>query len=175
MAAVLDGARREHRRRVLPRQLLVDLRARDRRPATVAPQLSELVDDPCLILLGEPGLGKSFAIADAVAELRHAGHAVHLVDLGAYDEGASLVGAIVESPTWREWRESEDVLYLFLDGLDEAQLQDKAIHKRIIAEFKAPRPTTAGSPTSGPSRLRSPARTAARRPRLAAAAVAVRR
>jgi hypothetical protein len=104
--------------------------------ATDAPQLSELIDDPCLVLLGEPGLGKSHAIADAVAELRHAGHAVHLVDLGAYEEGASLVGAIVDSPAWRGWRESEDPLYLFLDGLDEALLHVKAIHKRLIAELK---------------------------------------
>ena len=81
-------------------------------------------------------MGKSHAIADAVAELRHAGHAVHHVDLGAYEEGASLVGAIVESPAWRRWRESEDLLYLFLDGLDEALLHVKAIHKRLIAELK---------------------------------------
>jgi len=104
--------------------------------ATDASLLSDLVDDPCLVLLGEPGLGKSHAVADAVAELRHAGHAVHLVELGAYEEGASLVGAIVDSPAWREWRESDDVLFLFLDGLDEALLRVKAIHKRLIAELK---------------------------------------
>ena len=104
--------------------------------AADAPQLSELVDDPCLVLLGEPGLGKSHAVADAVAELRHAGHAVQLVELGAYEEGASLVGAIVDSPAWREWRESEDVLFLFLDGLDEALLHVKAIHKRLIVQLK---------------------------------------
>ena len=104
--------------------------------ATDASQLSELVDDPCLALLGEPGLGKSHAIDDAVAELRHAGQAVHLVDLGAYEEGASLVGAIVDTPAWREWRESEGVLFLFLDGLDEALLHVKAIHKRLVAELK---------------------------------------
>src|SRR5262249_31514425 len=59
--------------------------------------LSELVEDPCLVLVGEPGLGKSHAIADAAFELRHAGHAVHVVDLGAYEDGPSVVGAIVDS------------------------------------------------------------------------------
>ena len=61
---------------------------------------------------------------------------MHLVDLGAYEEGESLVGAIVDSPAWRQWRESGDPLYLFLDGLDEALLHVKGIHKRLIAELK---------------------------------------
>ncbi len=102
-----------------------------------AHQMSDFVDDPCLVLLGEPGLGKSHAIDDAIADLKRAGHTVHLVDLGAYEDGSSLVGAIVDSPTWREWRESEDVLFLFLDGLDEALLHIKAVHKRLIVELKA--------------------------------------
>lgn len=98
--------------------------------------LSELLDEPCLVLLGEPGLGKSEAIRDAVTDLRRTAHAVHSVDLGAYDDGASLIGAIVDSVPFRDWRASEGgVLYLFLDGLDEALLHVKAIHKRLVAEL----------------------------------------
>jgi hypothetical protein len=103
---------------------------------TNALQLSKLVDERCLVLLGEPGLGKSHAIDDAVAEHRQSGNAVHLVDLGAYEHGESLIGAIVDDVAWREWRDSEDVLFLFLDGLDEALLHVKAIHKRLIVEMK---------------------------------------
>src|SRR5205807_1636374 len=77
-------------------------------------QLSKLGDERCLVLLGEPGLGKSHAIDDAVAGHRQSGDAVHLVDLGAYDDGESLVAAIVDSAASREWRESEDVLFVFL-------------------------------------------------------------
>jgi hypothetical protein len=99
-------------------------------------QLSKLADERCLVLLGEPGLGKSHAIEDAVAEHRQSGDPVHLVDLGAYEDGESLIGAIVDDAAWREWRESEDVLFLFLDGLDEALLHVKAIHKRLIVELK---------------------------------------
>lgn len=103
--------------------------------AVDAPRLSELTDEQCLILLGEPGLGKSHAIADAVGELQRAGRAVHCVDLGAYDDGPSLIGAIVDAPVWREWRGGGDTLYLFLDALDEALLHVKAVHKRIVAEL----------------------------------------
>ncbi len=104
---------------------------------TNALQLSELIDERCLVLLGEPGLGKSHAIEDAVAEHRQSGDAMHLVNLGAYEDGESLIGAIVDEATWREWRESDDLLCLFLDGLDdEALLHVKAIHKRLIVELK---------------------------------------
>jgi hypothetical protein len=99
-------------------------------------ELSKLVDERCLVLLGEPGLGKSHAIDDAVAEHRQSGNAVHLVNLGAYEDGESLVGAIVDDSAWREWRASEDMLFLFLDSLDEALLHIKAIHKRLIVELK---------------------------------------
>ncbi len=101
--------------------------------STESYHLAHLVEDPCLVLLGEPGLGKSHAIDDAVAQMRRTGHLVHTVDLGAYDDGPSLIGAIVSSPTWRLWRESDEPLLLFLDGLDEALLHVKAIHKRLIA------------------------------------------
>lgn len=101
-----------------------------------AAQLSELLNDPCIVLLGEPGLGKTHAIDDAVAELRRSGNRVHEVALGAYEDGESLIGAIVDSVAWRTWRASDDVLFLFLDALDEALLHVKAIHKRLIIELK---------------------------------------
>jgi hypothetical protein len=97
-----------------------------------ARRLGDLVDEPCLVLLGEPGLGKSHAIGDAVAELRQAGRQVHRVNLGAYEEAESLISAIIDSAAWRTWRGSESVLIVFLDGLDEALLHVKAIHKRLI-------------------------------------------
>lgn len=99
-------------------------------------QLSELTDKKCLVLLGEPGLGKTHAINDAVNELRLSGRTVHCVDLGAYDDGASLIGAIVDTPVWREWREGDFTLYLFLDALDEALLHVKAVNRRIVGELK---------------------------------------
>ena len=105
--------------------------------------LSEFLDDPCLVLLGEPGLGKSRAISDAVAELRGAGHLVHAVDLGIYEDAASAIGAIVDTSIWHEWRDGDDPLYLFLDSLDEALLHIKAAHRRLVAEL-----TQLGAPIS---------------------------
>ena len=59
------------------------------------------------------------------------------MDLGAYDEGEALIGAIVDSVTWTEWRAGDDVLFLFLDGLDEALLHIKPIHRRLIIELSS--------------------------------------
>jgi len=129
VAPLLDGSRREHRRGFLRRSLRFALGAN-------ALQLSKLIDEHCLVLLGEPGLGKSHAIDDAVAEHRRSGDAMHLVNLGAYEDGESLIGAIIDDAAWRAWRESDDLLFLFLDGLDEALLHVKAIHKRLIVELK---------------------------------------
>lgn len=98
-------------------------------------QLRDLLDDPCVVLLGEPGLGKSQALKNAAAEIRSGGLTSQLVDLGAYDDGASLVAATFDARVWHEWRASDGVLFLFLDSLDEALLHVKAISKRLIVEL----------------------------------------
>jgi hypothetical protein len=85
-------------------------------------------DDPCLILLGEPGLGKTYAIDDAVRRAADAALLVHRVRLGAYDDGAALIGAIVDVPWWRGWLDSSATIHLYLDGLDEAMLHGRRRH-----------------------------------------------
>jgi hypothetical protein len=93
-------------------------------------------DGRCLILLAEPGLGKTRAVNDAVRRGRDAGLLVHKVELGAYDESASLMGAIEDAPEWRGWLASESVLFLYLDGLDEALLHVRSITKRLLTMLK---------------------------------------
>ncbi len=104
---------------------------------TTKPQrLQDLTEVPCLLLLGEPGLGKTEAIKDEVARLQ-AGKIgpVKRIPLGAYGEPATLRPKIFESQWWASWLDSNQTLHLFLDGLDEALLQGKFVHQMLAEEF----------------------------------------
>ena len=83
----------------------------------------ELLTKPCLVLLGEPGIGKSHAIRDAELRARAAiaGHnAKFLVrDLGSFTTDSFLVEQIFESTEFRSWQESGGELHVFLDSFDE--------------------------------------------------------
>lgn len=94
-------------------------------------------DDPLLVLLGEPGMGKSAAIDDAVQAAATAGIDHLRVNLGAWDDGPSLTGQITDSPAWQSWSESTTTtLHLYLDGLDEAFLNVRAVDKRLLETFR---------------------------------------
>jgi hypothetical protein len=86
-----------------------------------------------LILIGEPGLGKTTALqreADRVAaRVRGDGHVeqpldtceqVSFVDLGSTADEERLHRKIFESDAFTSWRAGEGVLHLFLDALDES-------------------------------------------------------
>lgn len=62
------------------------------RPNVDAVNLSEASSAPCLILLGEPGLGKSQAVKDAVRNLGESpDRPLYLsLDLGVYSDPASI-------------------------------------------------------------------------------------
>jgi hypothetical protein len=80
----------------------------------------------CLVLLGEPGLGKSTDMHTEAASLRltlQEPDAVLEVDLGAFGDDGRLDEEVFNSDAWRAWADGEHCLHLFLDGLDEAQLR----------------------------------------------------
>jgi len=76
---------------------------------------------PLLMLLGEPGAGKSTLMQDEADALAAAGQAVHSLRLNEYSS-ADLVSAAFDSPSVLHWRQGAHRLYLFLDGLDECLL-----------------------------------------------------
>lgn len=76
---------------------------------------------PLLMLLGEPGAGKSTLMQDEADALAAAGQAVHSLRLNEYSS-ADLVPAAFDSPSVLHWRQGAHMLYLFLDGLDECLL-----------------------------------------------------
>jgi hypothetical protein len=85
-------------------------------------RFEEIADMPCLILLGEPGIGKSYAIKDVCDAVKTSlegpvTHA-HFIDLAEYSE-TDLTRELDE--ILGNWRREGDCLHLFLDSLDEAR------------------------------------------------------
>jgi hypothetical protein len=91
--------------------------------------LSELSEIKCLILLGEPGSGKT-------TEAKNAKHdnAFNLTyELNTCSTELELFSGITSCNLFRDWLDSDDSLYLYLDGFDEALLNIKTIRNSLIS------------------------------------------
>jgi hypothetical protein len=106
------------------------------RPSMEANTLEELKDEPCLILLGEPGLGKSQAVEDAVAAAS-SNSLTERINLAAYPDASSIRSKLIEGTAWREWIEQGRPLHLYLDSFDEATLSFRSIPKFLIEELRS--------------------------------------
>jgi hypothetical protein len=82
---------------------------------------------PCLVLLGEPGLGKSTALRQhrggVEAGAAGPGTAILWKNLNAYQSEERLIRAIFEDSMFTAWVAGDGVLHLFLDSLDECLLR----------------------------------------------------
>ena len=76
--------------------------------------LEQLSNVPCLILLGEPGIGKSSALKDAVATLRF--------DLGDYQTDTSLSEDVFLNQDFITWERGTGSIVISLDSLDEGRV-----------------------------------------------------
>jgi len=98
--------------------------------------LEELASVPCLILLGEPGLGKSRELSQQQTFTRdRLGEAVLWCDFNAYQEQSMLARALFDHATFQEWLHGTRRLYLFLDGLDEGRLSIPTLARFLAVEF----------------------------------------
>lgn len=79
----------------------------------------DLREGPCLVLLGEPGAGKSTAVRDDPLA-RGESRILH-VDLAAYGSEDRLVRDVFRCSEVIDWIAGDDELCLVLDSLDEAQ------------------------------------------------------
>jgi hypothetical protein len=89
----------------------------------------KIADRPCLVLLGEPGIGKSRAINDirrAIDEHIQRGAARSTwFDLSEYGNEDRLIRELFQSSEIVEWISSKYDMHLFLDSLDECRLSIK--------------------------------------------------
>ncbi|MCX6590636.1 MAG: hypothetical protein NTZ56_03845 [Acidobacteria bacterium] len=92
---------------------------------TAASSFESLAGTPCWVLLGEPGMGKS-TVLRGECERTHAALSdedqTHFIDLAAHSSDVGLRAALTGSPQWAAWRDSQSILYLHLDALDEGRL-----------------------------------------------------
>jgi hypothetical protein len=86
-----------------------------------------LSEKPCLALLGEPGIGKSWALkgekAKSDASVALGGGRSVWLDLRAFGSEDRLWRTLFESNEFNEWRKGDYLLHLFLDSLDECLLR----------------------------------------------------
>lgn len=94
---------------------------------------------PCLVLLGEPGIGKSRAIEaeqkKIVNEIRGTEDEVLSLDLRSFGSEDRLVRKLFESPEFAAWLKGKHQLYIFLDSLDECLLRIDTVATLLIDEF----------------------------------------
>lgn len=99
---------------------------------------SEMENTPCLVLLGEPGMGKTDVLKSEVQQLQSRLKSadrplVLLEEFRAY--GASRpITRLFEDHRIQEWAASDHILYLFFDGLDESTVPGLA--HALLAEMK---------------------------------------
>ncbi|WP_437658711.1 metallophosphoesterase [Sorangium sp. So ce1182] len=88
---------------------------------------------PCLVLLGEPGIGKSTAMARQITELRAQlaqGEALLAVDFRCEPDPDK---ALFSKPKFQSWLDGSVVLHLFIDSLDECP--DPRVAARLLGQL----------------------------------------
>lgn len=102
-------------------------------------QLSELLDIPCLVLLGEPGMGKSQNLIELRQTLNNdENNRYCFFNLADFTSSSEMVQEVfTDNLDFVDWQIGSFNLHLFLDSLDEAIIQTRQItpwlQKRIDA------------------------------------------
>jgi predicted NACHT family NTPase len=95
---------------------------------------------PCLILLGEPGIGKTYAMrAEKEAidiRVEEGGGKTLWMDLRAYGSEDRLIHNLFESTEFVSWVNDKHQLHLFLDNLDECLLRINTLSALLAEELK---------------------------------------
>jgi predicted NACHT family NTPase len=103
-------------------------------------RLETVADTRCLILLGEPGIGKSRAIQaeqKVVTSSSQTDAQKHLIlDLHSYGSEDRLVKNLFESSQFRDWVKGEHSLFIYLDSLDECLLRLDNVTALLAEEFR---------------------------------------
>ena len=87
----------------------------------------EIQKTPCLILLGEPGIGKTttlnLEIRTLESQIISSNKKLFYKNLNEYGDENRLIREVFESSTIKSWRKGQHHLYLFLDSLDECFIE----------------------------------------------------
>jgi hypothetical protein len=101
---------------------------------------AEISSLPCLVLLGEPGIGKTQTMKtdqERISnQIKANGDDVLTLDLHSYGSEDRLIKKLFESPKFTTWVEGTHRLYIFLDSLDECLLRIDNVAALLADEFK---------------------------------------
>lgn len=106
--------------------------------------LKDFEDAACLILLGEPGVGKSTEFTTELSRVTateaDSRHVCHSIDLKEYQTDTLLVSDIFDAEVMQDWFTGSHVLYLFLDSLDEGHLEVRNIASILAGRLRRLQP-----------------------------------
>lgn len=95
-------------------------------------------DADCLVLLGEPGCGKSTEFDHQHQALVHSGQYSFLISLGDYFSGCTLSDLVDDKARWNIWEtDHQAAAYLFLDSLDEGRLDFLQVLNAVAAQIRS--------------------------------------
>lgn len=107
--------------------------------ADFAPLIS-YSNSSCVVMLGEPGIGKSTefnAEFDRILEIANAnGDQAVRIDLKDFQTDTQLISEAFEEQLIHEWQAGSHLLYLCFDSLDEGQLEVRNIASVLGKEFR---------------------------------------
>ncbi|MDF5729240.1 MAG: CHAT domain-containing protein [Rhizonema sp. PD38] len=94
---------------------------------------------PCLVMLGEPGIGKSSTLESEqdkiINKIEAAGDQVLLLNLRSYRTQDSLVEELFKSLEFTNWLKGTHQLHIFLDSLDECLLRIDTVATLLADKF----------------------------------------
>lgn len=96
--------------------------------------LKSIAEIPCLVLLGESGIGKSTAVEQAFKQIDKIAKALWF-DLGEYQTDVTLRDEVFKNNTFQDWLRGTHRLHLFLDSLDEGRLTINNLTKVLSREL----------------------------------------
>jgi len=85
----------------------------------------QIEDTPCLILLGNPGSGKTHTLQKIERDTKAQGNLCIFVKLNEISDSGQMFQQIINNPDFITWKTNDQHLFLFLDSLDEARLAIK--------------------------------------------------
>ncbi len=101
----------------------------------------ELANIPCLVLLGEPGIGKTNELKNAIKtnyDLYNLNEAqIHFEELNQYSDESRLINNIFKSEKFLKAKSNNLAYLLFLDSLDECKIRIDTVSEILSKELKS--------------------------------------
>ena len=100
----------------------------------------KIANQPCLALLGEPGIGKSTVmreLEESLAEsIESSGDSLLYLNLNEYGDESRLIKNLFHCEMFVTWKKGNHILHLFLDSLDECHIKIQQVGTILANHFQ---------------------------------------